>query len=1261
MSSRDFQDYRILYYHLLEKILRQNHNHDATEIVIRNFWSENDNLGIMYVYRPELHQLILLEPIREQDELSELKLRYEPIIADAQQNPEHLLRKVARSYPALITLDRDAWLTIQKDEEANLALSPEEADLLESIRFPHRSESHNASRYPLFINGRAGSGKSTMLQYLMADYLDFALRRPTGLLPLYMTCSAELLKEARKVVRALLSCHHERLLNRDQIYNNLVNIDNTLNRCFVVFHDFLYKLLSDNQRKRFSPEKYISYYSFCRLWEKQFCRNPISRQLSVDVAWHTIRSFIKGRRSDLEDDFGPDDFGAMPEKRRSISMDTYKLIYSSVWEGWYKRLCEEGYWDDQDLAVAVLGSDSLEPLTFGAIFCDEAQDFTAVEIELILRLSVFSRRLLSPEQLSAVPFVFAGDPLQTINPTGFRWENVTAEFYERFMAILDPRRRATLQINYQELRYNYRSNPGIVNFCNLIQLLRAALFQDRSIRPQEAWWIRPPSKVVWYDATTPATGELIRQHPEMIKIINCNEGQESDFAQEDKLLTKITHMGGVYRNILSPMRAKGLEFSAVVLYRFGQDSSVHALRQLFNGVCELANNQEAKLPLEYFLNRLYVAASRAKNQLIIVDTSESLENFWQFATDQGAIEDLLKRVPCPDIWRKQITPMVIDEYGGVLGTGEATDLRQQGQEFAKQGNLKRDPYLLRQAAMAFDNAGEIFEASKCRAKAFEFESEYTEAGKSFEELGLYQDALKCYWQGKKYYKITELTSKDPSLVGSIESRAADFMQKKQELPDEFLAAILSFVHDQIWLEKNYEDPTWRDIFIALARKLAELPPERQDDWKRIHAMTEELARKRIPLEAKHRAYIAYRAGKYQRAKELFEEANITDPPEYLRTRAHLEAFPHNVIWFYKLKDHATIMEEWGARKNDSALAAELLKNRNAVLAVIDAALETNDLHCALDLLQKQPDQDRIRQLLTKSVTQGNATAACETVIIAVPLLVKEKKWQEIIQLAEKGVFPGLSADQSNDLQMLLQKNLGLQKVFDAAIHALASSEELAYEKSNLQATVSDFLYRHFIADKSWRTMKPNLPLAVVGAAIERAGRIVYALQYYEDLIKDRNLTPAQQNFVAERLAVSYERHINYLQKANDISRATDAVKRVQALRAQYNIRGDLPTFPYLAKDILELGGPTEYQQRPFKITISQQHQKIRIEHRDRFAVVTLNYKDRNIQGEGNFEPLSNGNGWHSSDWNLTLKLIEKGNSLHLQGKYDDKFFDIPLY
>ena len=86
-------------------------------------------------------------------------------LATTREGQHDLSRIAARSYPYLMILDQDSWLAIQKDEEANLALSPEEAELLDSI---HRAGVEGELGYPLFINGRAGSGKSTMLQYLAA-------------------------------------------------------------------------------------------------------------------------------------------------------------------------------------------------------------------------------------------------------------------------------------------------------------------------------------------------------------------------------------------------------------------------------------------------------------------------------------------------------------------------------------------------------------------------------------------------------------------------------------------------------------------------------------------------------------------------------------------------------------------------------------------------------------------------------------------------------------------------------------------------------------------------------------------------------------------------------------------------------------------------------------------------------------------------------------------------------------------------------------
>ena len=67
-----------------------------------------------------------------------------------------------RAYPDYILYDYDAWYEIQEEKEANLALSPEEQWIFHqvSVWVP------GAKCLPLFINGRAGSGKSTMLFYL---------------------------------------------------------------------------------------------------------------------------------------------------------------------------------------------------------------------------------------------------------------------------------------------------------------------------------------------------------------------------------------------------------------------------------------------------------------------------------------------------------------------------------------------------------------------------------------------------------------------------------------------------------------------------------------------------------------------------------------------------------------------------------------------------------------------------------------------------------------------------------------------------------------------------------------------------------------------------------------------------------------------------------------------------------------------------------------------------------------------------------------
>jgi len=268
MRSSSMRDFLALYHQLLERIdlTKLPASKDNTDF--HEYWDENRRLGFAYVYKPEHHRLLILEPLRKSDDVATLVKRHISQLSDTDDQPHELSRLASRSYPYLMVLDQDTWLAIQKDEEANLALSPEEADLLESIR---STGTTGELGYPLFINGRAGSGKSTMLQYLAADYIDFALRRSTQLQPIYMTCSRDLLQRARQTVEGLLTTHHERLLKEK---HDPPAVKEILDRTFVVFHDYLYSLLPSQIRQKLSPKRFVNYAEFRRLWEKDFAKRP---------------------------------------------------------------------------------------------------------------------------------------------------------------------------------------------------------------------------------------------------------------------------------------------------------------------------------------------------------------------------------------------------------------------------------------------------------------------------------------------------------------------------------------------------------------------------------------------------------------------------------------------------------------------------------------------------------------------------------------------------------------------------------------------------------------------------------------------------------------------------------------------------------------------------------------------------------------------------------------------------------------------------
>lgn len=359
------------------------------------------------------------------------------------KTPEQVLRVSRRAYPAIILTDDDLWMDLEKESQANMALSPEESEVLESARKSERP-------FPLFINGRAGSGKSTILQYLFADLLFFYLRLPEPRQmhpPLYLTANSELLRVARSFVERLLKSEATFVQQNDP--GPPADLRSLLDTAFRQFQPHLLSLVAaEGNTSQFVLSRRVDYTRFRNLWMARFGKEPRAlRDFGPDLSWHVIRSYIKGMSS--ESDLEPDDYGQLPENQITVTTEAFRLVFDRVWSWYAETSKEQQLWDDQDLAAHVLEHELAEPL-HPAILCDEAQDFTRIELELLLRLSLFSNRALTPNDLSRVPFVFAGDQFQTLNPTGFRWDSIKASFVEKFIFELDPARRSgRTDLNYR--------------------------------------------------------------------------------------------------------------------------------------------------------------------------------------------------------------------------------------------------------------------------------------------------------------------------------------------------------------------------------------------------------------------------------------------------------------------------------------------------------------------------------------------------------------------------------------------------------------------------------------------------------------------------------------------------------------------------------------------------------------------------------------------------------------------------------------------
>lgn len=868
-----------------------------------------------------------------------------------------------REYPDWMLYDDKMWNELEKDRFGNFSLSPEESRIL------HPTNT-DGPKFPLFINGRAGSGKSTVLQYFYADYFSRYAKvgKEAGKPPAYFACNRELIRSAVDLVKSIL-LHNPKYCGGAEAdtIKAFVNDEKLFDGSFRVYHEYLLSLVDRTDRNRFFPERrYLDYSRFAKKWKEKFGRTQnASRDYGVDVSWHVIRTYIKGLS--MDDFLELSDYGNIAKNQQSVSLEVFEKVYKNVWDAWYRDLTDykscEKYWDDQDLVRYVLDNNLLphDGNGFLGVFCDESQDFTHIELESFLRMSVYFERSIYPHDISKLPFVFAGDPYQTLNPTGFRWESVKAAFIEKFIFGVCPiaKEIKTDYFTLEDLQNNYRSIPNIVRFGNSVQMLRGAKFQITDLKPQHEWKADVARPISYFSASDEHFWNEMQGRDGVHIIIPCHAGEEFQYIEKDPILKKHVQVDQKSQTtkppVFSSVRAKGLEFPCVIAYGFGDSLQDGKLIDMSETATD--DEREKYLPYEYFLNRLYVAVSRPRSQLYVVDTDSGKKKLWRFAETPAALKKLQESVPHGAVWNEHLETLQ-------EGTSEHLDSNYEynpeelAERFEKTGLAENDAAMMNYAAQYYQECKEKSEkALECLAMGLLFNRDYAGAAKKFTQMSNFAKAGECWWEcgGKTAWdEMVNLSRRDPKLLND---------------PKYSIAKALS----------DGKQATAAGAMQKLLKKIEEAGPERFQSEKWVSAVTTlvelavsntgkiptstlksilDLVESGVCHSSEQFAEAMLENGDVQMARRFYEFAGVSKGPKYQRTMFVTTDYPA-CLAFYNHEDEKTRQETIDYYQKHKG--TELVEN-GWRLAVASAFIQEGRAEDVVDVIAGIGDSATLRTL-----------------------------------------------------------------------------------------------------------------------------------------------------------------------------------------------------------------------------------------------------------------------------------------------------------
>jgi hypothetical protein len=455
-----------------------------------------------------------------------------------------------------IIIATDEWIAQCEDTADYIWLaSAEQAEIISS------------NRYPQFISGSAGTGKTTVLFQKLCG-----MAQNRGNI-IYITISRTLKEDFQRV------------------YEKFKPKQETARITFLTI-DELYAILLPGHKEAAAQERFLAAFSaICQKTnvnpQDAWCEIEGIIKSHLGITDQTTISFLDQLVSSPATTLSSQNYSDVKPKYSYFPVEVREKIYeiAELYDMW---LAEQGLADINQLAAEIIRSGSERK--YDLIIIDEVQDFTELQLYMLMRLSK------SPERM-----IFCGDINQNVRPTFFMFERLYNIYYSLGCK--------NAKGNMYTLTKNYRSCTEIVLLLN-----RILDEQGRRIGYQGSKEDEGIHETGFRDGYCPlvleSTDENLNHILGAIFDKHYAIAVTPDEQARDSLAAIFPEAEG---RIFTVQEAKGLEYDVVFTINVTSAYEKEWRKILYE------KNVKRQRRLRRFFGYIYVAASRARNHLVIAE------------------------------------------------------------------------------------------------------------------------------------------------------------------------------------------------------------------------------------------------------------------------------------------------------------------------------------------------------------------------------------------------------------------------------------------------------------------------------------------------------------------------------------------------------------------------------------------------------------------------------------------------------------------